>query len=57
METIHDFDAWLDLEHPEGHEEIYDLYRSVQLRKTVGSYSVTTKAEETFTRGKRAHCV
>jgi hypothetical protein len=52
METIHDFDAWLDLEQPEGHEEIYDLYRSVQLRKTGGFYHVSTKGEQTFIRGQ-----
>ena len=29
MATITDFEAWLDQADPEGHEEVYSLYRAV----------------------------
>ncbi|MBC2592793.1 hypothetical protein H5P28_00820 [Ruficoccus amylovorans] len=38
METITDFIAWLDGAEPEGHDEVYSLYRSVKDCKAWGSY-------------------
>ena len=30
MTTVTDFEAWLDQADPEGHEEVYSLYRAVE---------------------------
>jgi hypothetical protein len=36
--TITDFDSWLDLAEPEGHEEVYSLHRSITDVADMGLY-------------------
>ena len=39
MTTITDFASWLDQADPEGHEEVYSLYRAVQDRDEWGPFN------------------
>ena len=50
-ESTADFEAWLEANDPEGHEETYALYMAVDLREDYGIWSVKTKGDKTFIEG------
>jgi len=51
MPSTTDFDEWLEENNPDGHEEIYTLYLSVDEREGNGIWEVTTKDDKTFVSG------
>jgi hypothetical protein len=48
MATITDFDAWLDQADPEGHEELYGLYRCVIDGEDFGSWKCRKHDDKLF---------
>jgi len=46
-----DFDEWLGEAAPEGHEEVYSLYKTVSTGEGWGSYSTTTRGQQRFVIG------
>lgn len=51
MPSTTDFEVWLEENEPDGYEEIYALYRSVEEREANGNWDVTTNGEKTFVTG------
>ena len=51
MATITDFDSWLDQADPDGHEEVYALYRAVADVDEFGMYKCTMNNEKYFVKG------
>jgi hypothetical protein len=51
MDSTSNFDAWLEQNDVEGHEEIYALHQALEGRKTFGNFEVTRDGEKTFIKG------
>lgn len=51
MTDTPDFNVWLDENEPDGHEEIYALYQSVDERESVGVWDVKIQGDKTFITG------
>lgn len=51
MTDTSDFDLWLSENEPAGYEDIYNLYRAVVDRESMGMWQVSTKGDKTFVKG------
>jgi hypothetical protein len=51
MSSTTNFEVWLDENEPDGHEEIFTLYLSVNEREGHGVWRVSTNGDKTFVTG------
>lgn len=51
MTDTSDFRAWLEENQPEGHEEIFCLYKAVESQESHGLWDVSVKDDKTFIKG------
>lgn len=54
MPNTTDFEVWLEDNEPDGYEEIYTLYRSVEDRESNGIWVVTNAGDKTFVTGSNS---